>query len=763
MSAGGEVAGRAPFRERYRAALANVDVRRGLVPFQQSWRAVRDAQVAEAEAIAGASFGVLRGELAAAKDAVRADPAAHLARFRAAAEAAGAVVYEASDAADACAYIERLCHERGVALVVKGKSMVSEELLLNEQLERAGVRCVESDLGEWLLQLAGDRPSHLVMPAIHLRRSTAAALLSRATGEPLDPDDIPAMVRAARGGLRDAFLHAGAGLTGANALIAESGSAVIVSNEGNGRLVSALPRLHIVTASVDKLVPGFDDAVHLIRLLARSATGQPITTYTSFVGGPLPGHELHYVLVDNGRSAMARELDVAEALRCVRCGACANVCPAYAMVGGHAFGHVYSGPIGLVTTAFHHGLEAAAGPQSLCLSCGACAEVCPVAIPLPEQILAVRRRVVEAGRGPHWQRLALRAFGSRRAVAVAAALCGLALLPFRRGRFTRLPWLPARLRWRTPPAIPLRPARRRAALRAIPLRPSRRRGTRSAPRVPLAPAAAAGGRRASLLLQCVADRLLPEIDVASARLLRAAGVQVDVPASQHCCGLVAFDAGDWAAARRMARATIEAFEGTGDAGDTGDALTDVVTPAPSCAAAIRHDYERLFADDPAWLERARRLAGRVQDLASYLDGPARLPAGSLTGGAPGAVAVHRFCQSATRLGAGDRVERLLRDLCGVETRPVAGGACCGFGGLTSLGAPELSALVLERKLDAAEETGASVLVTDNPGCLLQLRGGVDASGLSLRVQHLAEYLAERLPGASGAAGAARVDRIAPER
>ena len=227
------------------------------------------------------------------------------------------------------------------------------------------------------------------MPAIHLRRQQVAALLGRVLGREFDGDDIPAMVRSARTALRERFLAAGMGITGGNALIAESGSIMLVTNEGNGQLSLSLPPLHVAIVGVEKIVPDFETAIAQVRLLARSATGQSISTYPTFITGPTPGHELHIVLLDNGRRAMAADPEFSAALRCIRCGACANVCPPYQIVGGQAFGHIYTGPIGLVATPFHHGLDAAAGPQSLCLSCGACATVCPVAIPLPRQIIAV--------------------------------------------------------------------------------------------------------------------------------------------------------------------------------------------------------------------------------------------------------------------------------------------------------------------------------------------------------------------------------------
>ncbi len=524
------------------------------------------------------------------------------------------------------------------------------------------------------------------------------------------------MVRSARTELRGRFLAAGVGITGANALVAETGSVMLVTNEGNGRLTASLPPLHVVVAGVDKLVPTLADAMLQVRLLARSATAQPITSYTTFITGPAPGHDLHVVLVDNGRSRMAADLDAQAALRCIRCGACANVCPPYQIVGGHAFGHVYSGPIGLVTTAFHHGTAAAAGPQSLCVSCGACATVCPVEIPLPSQILQVRRRVVEEiGLSPR-RRLALRLFASRRLTGAAARTAALLTLPLRRRGFLRLP-LPRRHgSWRTPPAVPLRPARSRL--------PTGRNREASGPEV-------------TLFLQCLTDRLAPQIAVATAELLAAAGASVVVPPGQHCCGLPAYDAGDWDTARKMARATIEVLE---------DAAT-VVTPAPSCVVAMVHEYPRLFRHQPEWRERAQRLAGRLHDLVSYLSQPGRLPNGWLGGADATPVTVHRFCQSGAMLGLDDEMQSLVERLCGAQVVSLPeNGVCCGFGGSTSLVAPEVAAGILQRKLDCVEETGAPLLITDNPGCVLHLRGGVHAAGREVRVLHVAEFLASRLGG-----------------
>jgi L-lactate dehydrogenase complex protein LldF len=770
----------ADFRRRYRRALADPHLADNLLAFQRAWRPARAAafaQLTEArkrEASArpigplsapisraphalpaedDAAFAVLRDAMAATKDAVIADLPTYFARFRQAAEAAGAIVVEAGDGTAACAYVADLARRRGARLVVKSKSMVSEEIALNHHLEAQGLEVVETDLGEWIVQLAGERPSHMVMPAIHKSRQQVGDLFSRALGRAVSRESIPEQVAVARTELRHKFLEADVGISGANALIAETGTVMLITNEGNGRLVTTLPPIHVVLVGYEKLLPTYADAVRQLRLLARSATAQHITSYTTFITGPdRAGKELHVVFVDNGRFRMRRDPAFREALRCIRCGACANVCPPYQVVGGHVFGYVYTGAIGLVNTGFHHGLEHAAGPQSLCVSCNACATVCPVHIPLPQQILAVRARAVERFGLPVWKRLAL-AVWARPALADAACRAGARLLtPWTDGPFLRLP-LPTAWRWRTPPGLALVPARDR-------LRGRRPEGKRqeigdgaTAPTPCARGEELPGGGPASpsptvaCFLQCVTDRCCPEVALATVRVLEACGAEVVVPPRQHCCGLPALDAGDLTTAQRMARQTISALESS--------PADYVVTPGASCVVAIRHEYPGLFADDPTWQQRARALGERTLDLTSYLrdvagltdasaatSGPPRVPASD----ARPAVTYHPFCQSTNVLGLAAAPRAFLQDVLGLDLRPLPeADVCCGFGGSTSVEHPAVGRAIVARKLANVAATGATTLITDNPGCLLHLRGAVDAAGLGLRVAHLAEVVAAHLP------------------
>src|SRR5229473_7332044 len=466
-----------PFEERLEGALRDENMHRALERFAPSWRASRRDVFAAEEADYGSAFSFeqMRATLRQAKDDAIEHQPALIARFKVQAEAAGAIVYEARTAGDANRYIYDLCQRKGIDLFVKSKTMVSEETELNHYLEARGIKAVETDLGEWVAQLAHERPSHMVMPIIHKTRQQVGEILTEALGREISREDVAEQVAVIRVEHRKSFLNAGMGISGANALIAESGSVMMLTNEGNGRLVTSLPPVHVVMAGYDKLIGTFAEAMVQLRLLARSATAQHITSYTTFITGPSePGHEMHIVLLDNGRSEMRADPRFKDALRCIRCAACANICPPYQQVGGHAFGYIYSGAIGLVVTPFHHGLAAGAGPQSLCVSCNACETVCPVEIPLPSLILDVRHRTMEA-KGLHpLKKLIFGALARPRLFDLAVRIFSVAQLPLTRGSnyisarklgiLGKLPGVRAiakLARWRSLPTFATKPLRDR--------------------------------------------------------------------------------------------------------------------------------------------------------------------------------------------------------------------------------------------------------------------------------------------------------------
>jgi L-lactate dehydrogenase complex protein LldF len=369
---------------------------RAVLPDAAAWRR-HDASVyrlreqRDAAAAGEPDFEALRSHAAALKAHVLASLASQLLRFEAAALAAGAQVHWAEDADAANAIVGDLLASRGVRRVVKSKSMLTEECGTNRFLEAKGIEVVDTDLGERIVQLAGEPPSHLVVPAVHKTRAEIGALFHRALGTPPGESDPERLVAHARRHLRERFLLAEAAITGANFLVAETGSLVLCTNEGNADLGIALAPLHVACVGIEKLVPTLADLAVFLRLLARSATGQPITAYTTLVTGPRPGGALHVVLVDNGRTRLLASESHARALACIRCGACLNTCPVYRRAGGHAYGLTVPGPIGAVLApASRGGREAAELPFASSL-CGSCSAVCPVKIDLHEQLLAWRR------------------------------------------------------------------------------------------------------------------------------------------------------------------------------------------------------------------------------------------------------------------------------------------------------------------------------------------------------------------------------------
>src|SRR5438874_9319990 len=399
-------------------------------------------------------FEALREEGRALKDHTLAHLDFYLELYQRNVAASGGHVHWARNAEEARAAIFDICRAANAKIVTKGKSMVAEEIALNEHLEANGITPVETDLGEYIIQLRHEPPSHIIAPAIHLMKEQVADAFRGAHTE-LDParplTDPRALCDEARMVLRPRFLAADVGITGANFIIAETGSSIIVTNEGNGDLTQILPRIHIVITGIEKIVPTLEDAATLLRLLARSATGQEFSSYTTMSTGPRrPGdldgpEQYHVVLLDNGRAAMLGT-EFQDMLRCLRCSACLNHCPVYAAVGGHAYGWVYPGPMGAVLTPALIGVAEAGHLPNASTFCGRCESVCPVKIPLPRMMRHWREREFARRLSPPVYRSGLRLWAwMAQRPALYHALAGIAgrLLGWaghQRGRFRTLPF-----------------------------------------------------------------------------------------------------------------------------------------------------------------------------------------------------------------------------------------------------------------------------------------------------------------------------------
>ncbi|MBI1384287.1 MAG: DUF3390 domain-containing protein [Rhizobiales bacterium] len=433
------------FKENAERALASSTLRVALDRTTTLLRTRRAAVVA-----AFPEFAEVRGTAARIKDHTIAHLDHYLEMFERNAIASGAKVHWARTPDEATDIIVRICRQAGARTATRVKSMLGEEIGIGEALAAAGIERVETDLAEHIIQLAGDPPSHIVMPAMHKTHEEVAELFSRKHRRAPDALDVASLVESARRELREKFLSADVGISGANFLIADTGSVVTVTNEGNGELTTTPPRVHIVNAGIEKLVPTVEHATVLLRLLSRSAIGTEFTQYTTFYNGPRREsdrdgpREMHIVLVDNRRTDMLAGF-LRPMLRCIRCGACMNHCPVYGAVGGHAYGAVYPGPMGAILTPAMSNLAVAGDLPNACTLNGRCREVCPVDIPLPDLMRRLREeqwsrgltpRVVRSGLGL-WGTLARRPGLYR--LATRLAVFSLRLVGWRAGRIGAFP------------------------------------------------------------------------------------------------------------------------------------------------------------------------------------------------------------------------------------------------------------------------------------------------------------------------------------
>lgn len=448
------------FKENARAALDDSQLRHALEHVKSGF-IVKRAQAAEALP----EFEQLRDSAKAIKDETLANLDKYLEAYEAKVTESGGHVHWAESAGDARNIILKICQSVGAKTVTKGKSMISEEIELNDFLEGNGIQPVETDLGEYIIQLRGEHPSHIIAPAVHLTRNQVEAdFRCSHTHLPADRDltEPVTLLSEARKVLRAKYFAADVGITGANFLVAETGTSVIVTNEGNGDLTQILPKVHIVLASIEKIVPTLSDLSQVLRVLARSATGQDMSVYTTLSTGPRRAgdpdgpEQYHVVLLDNGRSSMIGT-EFQEMLRCIRCGACMNHCPVYHAVGGHAYGWVYPGPMGAVLTPSLIGVDKAGHLPNASTFCGRCEAVCPMRIPLPKMMRHWREREFSRRLNPATQRYGLKAwafFARRPALYRLATSLGIPVLSLfgRRGKFKSLPLAGGWTRHRDMPA-----------------------------------------------------------------------------------------------------------------------------------------------------------------------------------------------------------------------------------------------------------------------------------------------------------------------
>ncbi len=621
----------------------------------------------------------------------------------------GATVFAARSGDEACNYILELAKKKNAKLIVKSKSLTTEEIELNHPLQQSGMRVVETDLGEYIIQLAGELPYHLVFPAVHKTAAQVAELFSRATGETVT-SDLGDIMKLMRKTLRPIFLDADIGITGGNVAIAENGAVLIETNEGNGRLVSAVPPVQVAVVGIEKLVGTIEDALQLIRAHPLSATGQPLTTYVSFFAGRAPlsdkgGRELHIVLLDNGRLKMRDDSWYREALNCIRCGACMNICPTYGVLGGHVFGHIYAGPIGIPWTAQVHGLENAAKFADLCISCGLCKEICPADIDMPMMITKVKNEILETKRQPLVNKV-LMASETFARVACASAPVSNWILHSR----------PAKLfsekifgldRRRTIPTFKRRTFKKQFREEKAGKRPS---------------------YKVALFVD-YANYVTPELLAAAVSILRSAQVEVRLPV-QKTSGYPFISYGELQRAEEYANFNVRSFFTFVEQG------CDVVAVEPTASYSLKHVYPKLLERSPQSLAVADHTFEFFEYITKlqqegYLLIPPKITERRRFG-------YHNPCH-ARGLSAGKYALQLLQSL-GYDVTVIETGTCCGIAGTFGLKTGplgyDLAVTVGEPLFNLFKESGVDAILTESSVCAIQL-----FEGTGLPVLHPVELIA----------------------
>lgn len=676
----------------------------------------------------GYDFEALREKVHEVKTYAREHLDELLDEFEKNATANGATVFRAHSAQEAFDYSLKLAQENNVKLVVKSKSMASEEIHMNPGFEAAGIQAQETDLGEFINAIAGDSPSHMVMPAIHYSKEDVADLFSSYTKKPEVPI-IEEEVKTSRRVMRPKFFDAEMGVSGANIAVAETGTVITMSNEGNGRMVGTMPKHHLYVFGIEKFVAKMSDIRYIFKVLPRNGTAQNITTYLSFYSGATDvitdaeantkeQKNFHIIILDTPeRRQIMESEDYHDIFCCIRCAACLNVCPAFRLVGGHVFGgSIYTGGIGTLLTSFLNNRDRGEEIQNICLQCGSCDAVCGGKLDISGMILKLRHKFAqEDGLNPI-HKFCLDTVSDRHLFHSMLRIASVAQGAITKGQ-PMLRHMPMFLSGLTE-------GRSLPSIAPVPFRDVLATMKQDVPNPK---------GKIAIFAGCLLDFVYVDIAKAVVKDLNMAGYVVEMPLGQSCCGAPANYMGDATNAKKAAAMNVEAMH--------AEDYDYIVSACPTCTHALR-DYKDMFEDDPDMKKKAEELSVKTFDFSKLLSMLGGLPT---TGdGKPLKVTYHDSCHMKRFMGVYKEQRELLEETAGVDIVEMNNcDKCCGFGGSYSIKFPEMSAPILEEKIDNIVATGADVVAVDCPGCLLQIQGGLDARNIDIKVKHTAQILAEK--------------------
>lgn len=641
--------------------------------------------------------------------------------------ARGGHVFHAKSTEEATEFVRNLVKEKGVKTIVKSKSMASEEIHMNQVLGDDGITVDETDLGEFIIALDGQTPVHMVMPALYLNKEQVADLFTDYTKEKNEPI-ISEEVKTARRVMRDKFTHADMGVSGANVAVAETGTVFTMTNEGNGRMVGTLPKTHLYVFGIEKFVKSLSDARYIFKALPRNGTAQRITSYISMYTGATEvctdkeadtkaPKDFHVVILDDpGRREILADKDFREIYNCIRCGACLDVCPAFALLGGHVYGsNVYTGGIGTLLTHFLVSEDRADQIQNICLQCKRCNEVCGGGLHIAEMILKLREKSVAKHQDPV-HKFALDAVSDRKLFHSMLRIASVAQAPFTKGQpmIRHLPmFLSGLTEGRSFPEIAKMPLR--DIFPTIKQNVPEPKG------------------KIALFAGCLLDFVYVDVAKAVIADLNEVGYLVEMPMDQSCCGCPATNMGDTVNALKTAELNIEAMH--------AEDYDYIVTACPSCTHQLRL-YKTFFEEGTEMQKRAQELSDKSYDFSKLF-----YMLGGLADegdGKPVTVTYHDSCHLKRSLHVFEEQRELLKHTKGVNFKEMEEcDYCCGFGGSYSVQFPEVAAPLVERKVGHIKDSGADCVAVDCPGCMMQIKGGLDARDVPVDVKHTAEIIAEK--------------------